>query len=82
MRPEDIAAAEAANGSVFTFQSEFAEELGPNRLLHGNLGNAPFVVSVASSDHSAPEGTVTLSVPPGKVHLFDIESGRSLRCVS
>jgi sn-glycerol 3-phosphate transport system ATP-binding protein len=82
MRPEDVGPVNGANGSGVTFASEFAEELGPNRLLHGALGGTPFVVSIPSSDSSQSEGEVKLSAPPDKVHLFDMESGRSLRCGS
>jgi sn-glycerol 3-phosphate transport system ATP-binding protein len=81
MRPEEVAVSQTQNGADLAFQAEFAEELGANRLLHGALAGAPFVVSVASSDESRPTGAVRLSAAPEKVHLFDIESGRSLRCV-
>jgi sn-glycerol 3-phosphate transport system ATP-binding protein len=82
VRPEEVSVSAMQNGADLAFQSEFAEELGPNRLLHGALAGIPFVVSVASSDESQTTGAVRLAAPPEKVHLFDVESGRSLRCAS
>ncbi len=82
VRPEDVVIADSANGAGVALQSEFAEELGPNRLLHGSVAGTPFVVSVPSSDHAAPTGGVRFSAPTDKIHLFDLEKGRSLRCAS
>jgi ABC-type sugar transport system ATPase subunit len=82
VRPEDVVIADSANGSGVALQPDFAEELGPNRLLHGSVAGTSFVVSVPSSDHAAPTGGVRFSAPADKIHLFDIEKGRSLRCAS
>jgi sn-glycerol 3-phosphate transport system ATP-binding protein len=82
VRPEDVVLAHGANGAGVALQSEFAEELGPNRLLHGSVGGAPFVVSVPSSDEAPPLGNLHLSAPADKIHLFDLERGQSLRCAS
>ena len=82
VRPEDVVLAHGANGAGVALQSEFAEELGPNRLLHGSVGGAPFVVSVPSSDEAPPLGNLRLSAPVDKIHLFDLERGQSLRCAS
>ena len=82
VRPEDVVLANGANGAGVALQSEFAEELGPNRLLHGSVGGAPFVVSVPSSDEAPPLGNLHLSAPADKIHLFDLERGQSLRCAS
>jgi sn-glycerol 3-phosphate transport system ATP-binding protein len=79
VRPEEVAV--AANRSGLAFDAEFAEELGPNRLLHGELAGEPFVVSVATSA-STRGGSMHLTVPRDNVHLFDADSGRSLRCAS
>jgi sn-glycerol 3-phosphate transport system ATP-binding protein len=82
VRPEEVGAAPAGNGTGLAFDADFAEELGPNRLLHGVLGGEPFVISVASSASERSGAAMHLSVPPENVHLFDIETGRSLRCGS
>ena len=82
VRPEDVVIADTANGSGVALNSEFAEELGANRLLHGSVAGTSFVVSVPSSDDAAPTGGVRFSAPVDKVHLFDLEKGRSLRCAS
>jgi len=82
VRPEDVVMSNTANGASIALQSEFAEELGPNRLLHGSVGGAPFVVSVPSSDAPPVFGNLHLSAAPDKIHLFDLERGQSLRCAS
>jgi sn-glycerol 3-phosphate transport system ATP-binding protein len=82
VRPEDVVLAQGANGAGVALHSEFAEELGPNRLLHGSVGGAPFVVSVPSSDEAPALGSLHLSASADKIHLFDLERGQSLRCAS
>ena len=82
VRPEDVVLAHGANGAGIALQSEFAEELGPNRLLHGSVAGTPFVVSVPSSDDVPPLGNLHVSAPADKIHLFDLERGQSLRCAS
>ena len=81
IRPEDLAAA-AGDGAGVSFQPEFVEELGPNRLVHGTVGAEALVVSVPSSTDAAVPPPKRLTAAPAKVHLFDPKTGRSLRCVS
>ena len=81
IRPEDLAAA-AGDGAGLSFQPEFVEELGPNRLVHGTVGAEALVVSVPSSTDAAVPPPKRLTAAPAKVHLFDPKTGRSLRCVS
>ena len=81
IRPEDVVFAEAGQSSGLDFAPEFVEELGANRLVHGTVGGVPLVVSVATASETI-EGARRLIVPPPHVHLFDAETGRSLRCAS
>ena len=75
-----------ANGNdrlSLAFAPEFVEELGPNRLVHGTAGGAPLVVSVACvGRRRCAAADPLLIAAASNVHLFDIESGRSLRCAS
>ncbi len=82
LRAEDFTITTQGAADALPFVPEFVEELGPNRLVHGTLGQAPLIVSVATSDGLDWTRPVWLAVGPSNVHLFDIESGRSLRCVS
>jgi sn-glycerol 3-phosphate transport system ATP-binding protein len=83
LRAEDIAISPDGQGATgLRYEPEFAEELGPNRLVHGTVGGAPLVVSVPTSDESVLGASRRLTVAPGSVHLFDVQTGRSLRCAS
>ena len=82
LRAEDFVVAVEGAPASLPFTPEFVEELGPNRLVHGTAGAAPLIVSVATADGLDWTQPVRLAVAPSNVHLFDVESGRSLRCVS
>ena len=79
VRPEDMTAAATGEQTGFVIKPEFVEELGPNRLVHGSAGGAPFVLSVPSSMHDLGTRAIQLQVPTSRVHLFDPATGRSLR---
>jgi sn-glycerol 3-phosphate transport system ATP-binding protein len=79
VRPEDMTVAETASGDGFAVTPEFVEELGPNRLVHGSVGGASFVLSVPSSTQDLGKGRVALDVPASHVHIFDPATGRTLR---
>ncbi len=68
-----------SDGNEAKFVSEFIEELGATRLVHGTIGSAPFVVSLPVTIPAAVGVTSALSVPAAAVHLFDPETGRALR---
>ncbi len=83
IRPEDLVLAMDGGGDAgLAFTAELVEELGPNRLVHGLIGGAPLVVSVAAGIDNLSGAQRRLAVAPGHVHLFDLDSGRSLRCAS
>ena len=75
VRPEDFQFSESAD--ALPFRPEFIEELGATRLFHGHAGTAEIVVAVAAAESEKPAQRVATS--PAHVHLFDAESGRSLR---
>jgi sn-glycerol 3-phosphate transport system ATP-binding protein len=79
IRPEDLRLAGPGNGAL-AFAKDFAEELGATRLFHGTVDDAAVVVALSGP---APAGdSFDLAVAPGSVHLFDPESGNSLRVSS
>ena len=74
IRPEDLRLAE--NGDGFTFHVEYVEELGAQRLVHGNAdGNA--LTASLSSELPLPED-VRLTVSPDKLHFFSADTGKRL----
>ena len=76
IRPEDLRLAGPGDGAL-AFAKDFAEELGATRLFHGTVDDAAVVVAMSGP---APAGdSFDLAVAPEAVHLFDPESGNSLR---
>jgi sn-glycerol 3-phosphate transport system ATP-binding protein len=80
VRPEDLQYVPpgAADGGL-AFDGEFVEELGATRLFHGMSGGATLVVAVAASTTAEPKKGARLVAEVDTVHLFDAETGRSLR---
>ncbi len=77
LRPEDAKASVAAPGRP-KLVWEVTEELGATRLLHGMLAGSPFVLAM-QADIDTPAHELALEATPETVHIFDPESGRSLR---
>jgi sn-glycerol 3-phosphate transport system ATP-binding protein len=80
IRPEDLQYVPpgAANGGL-AYDVEFVEELGATRLIHGLTGGDPIVVATAASTTSPPRSGSRLIAESDTVHLFDPETGKSLR---
>ncbi|MFN3743906.1 MAG: ABC transporter ATP-binding protein [Hyphomicrobiaceae bacterium] len=79
IRPEDMSVAAPGESNGFAVKTEFVEELGPNRLIHGLAGGAQLVLSVPSSMRDLGNGEIPLHVPESRVHVFDTATGRALR---
>ena len=79
IRPEDLIALPASAAGGLAFLPEFIEELGPTRLIHGAVAGKRIVVSVATSLEGDQMRPMQLTAAASQVHLFDIETGRSLR---
>ncbi len=77
VRPHDFAVAEA-DGLALALT--FVEELGGETYAHGELGGDPVVARLEPSLKVRAGEKLRLSIAPERVHLFDPESGRSLRC--
>ncbi len=74
IRPEDVEPSEAG---VLPFEVSIIEELGAQRLLHGEIGGQSFSVAVPK-DQNAETGTMKLALKPGAVHFFHNENGRRI----
>ncbi len=81
IRPEHFsvgpAAADALNGRV-----QVVEPLGSDTLVHLSVGSGVLVVRMAPDAHPAVGETLSIGVQPGRLHLFDPTTERSLRVTS
>jgi sn-glycerol 3-phosphate transport system ATP-binding protein len=78
LRPEEAKVEAAPAAGTPRLNWDVTEELGATRLLHGTLAGEGFVLALPS-DAADPGREIALSALPACVHLFDPESGRSLR---
>ncbi|MGE3065654.1 MAG: ABC transporter ATP-binding protein [Hyphomicrobiaceae bacterium] len=78
IRPEDLSIAQGHDDGL-RFAREFVEELGATRLIHGTAGDTPLVIAVAAAQALDPSSESRLAAPPSAVHLFDPQTGASLR---
>jgi sn-glycerol 3-phosphate transport system ATP-binding protein len=75
IRPEDLRFGSGGEGEL-AFVKDFVEELGATRLVHGGVGSATVAIAVAAT---ASDVGASLAADRTAVHLFDPESGQSLR---
>jgi sn-glycerol 3-phosphate transport system ATP-binding protein/multiple sugar transport system ATP-binding protein len=80
IRPHDLALGHDGVSGSFTVRVILSEALGGETYAHATLAGEPLCVRLDPDVRVAPGDTLTLRVPPGKIHLFDPESGKSLRC--
>jgi sn-glycerol 3-phosphate transport system ATP-binding protein len=78
LRPEDVQAGGAAGSSSLTMDVDFVEELGATQLFHGKVAGAEFVVQASTGQIAADTRTLTLSIDPANVHLFDPQTTKRL----
>src|SRR5262245_5214889 len=75
IRPEDLRFGSGAEGEL-AFAKDFVEELGATRLIHGCVGSAQITLAVAMA---AADSGPSLAADRESVHLFNPETGNSLR---
>ena len=75
IRPEDLRFGSGGEGEL-AFAKDFVEELGATRLIHGTVGTAPIALAVAAT---AGDAGSSLAADRETVHLFDPQTGNSLR---
>jgi ABC-type sugar transport system ATPase subunit len=73
VRPHDVEIAEEGAALEVTI----VEALGAESYAHGTLGDAPFVARIEAGSGVKKGGTVRVALH--NVHLFDLETGASLR---
>jgi ABC-type sugar transport system ATPase subunit len=84
VRPHDVERArgsdEGADRGAITLRVEVVEAMGFEAYAHGPVGGAAFIARVEGEPDALPRrgDALALAVDPGRVHLFDPESGRSL----
>jgi len=77
LRPEDVQAGGAGSSSL-SMDVDFVEELGATQLFHGKVAGSEFVVQASTGQIPADSRTLTLSVDPANVHLFDPQTTKRL----
>ena len=78
LRAEDMRV--STDGSGLLFETRFIEDLGAQRLLHGNCGGEPLVVAV-SPDNTLP-ASLHLTIAPERLHFFAPGSGKRIEAAS
>ena len=78
LRPEDVQAGGAPGFSSLTMDVDFVEELGATQLFHGKVAGAEFVVQASTGQIPADTRSLTLSISPANVHLFDPQTTKRL----
>ena len=74
IRPEHLLVVHGDGPRLFEADVDLVEPLGAESLLHGRAGSFPFVASIEPSERLHTGDKVPLSVPDGKVTIFDPES--------
>ena len=75
VRPEKVRLGPAGQGPAFPI--EVVEELGANRLIHGQLGGQPFTANISAED-VLPADTPSVVIESRDLHLFDRSTGKRL----
>jgi multiple sugar transport system ATP-binding protein len=75
VRPEHV---QLASGSGIPGRVELAEPLGNELLLHVSVGEHQLTARLPAGAPPSPGAVVHLALEPGRIHLFDGESGLSL----
>src|SRR4051812_38986007 len=79
MRPEHLALGEGAAGRSFEAVVEVVEQLGSEILLEARLGTTRITVARVPAETAVVAGDrVRLSVPPGRLHFFDLETEQAI----
>jgi multiple sugar transport system ATP-binding protein len=78
IRPEHFAAITDTAGGA-TVNIKLVEPLGSDTLIHFDLGGASAIARVEPSLRPKVGDRITLGPQPGRIHLFEVESGAVLR---
>ena len=78
MRPEHVRF--DPDGGTLALTAGVVEELGADTLIHGQLGEGgPEITARVGGERTVrPGDRVLVAIEPGRLHLFDPESGKRL----
>ncbi|MBM4359552.1 MAG: sn-glycerol-3-phosphate ABC transporter ATP-binding protein UgpC [Deltaproteobacteria bacterium] len=79
IRPHDLAPVEPRAGAI-PLVLELVEELGGETFVHARVGEHPLVLRLDAGFRVRVGETLHVQAAPSQVHLFDRETGASLRC--
>ncbi len=78
-RPEHLELGETADGAArVDVKADVVEYLGNEEMIHASAGGRDIVAVVDSAARVRPGDILELHVAPGKLHLFDPETGATL----
>jgi sn-glycerol 3-phosphate transport system ATP-binding protein len=76
VRAEGLTLAAEGAKPALPMRVDYVEELGPQRLVHGRIGDQTIAVTLGAD---VPVGErLNLGAPPAALHFFDPETGRRL----
>jgi len=79
IRPEHLDLVATGPSGTLQGTADVVEYLGNEELIHVSAGGADIVAVIGSEHRVRPGDALTFQVPLDKIHLFDAESGLSLR---
>ena len=79
IRPEHLDMVATGPSGTLQGKADVVEYLGNEELIHVSAGDADIVAVIGSEYRVRPGDALTLQVPLDKIHLFDAETGLSLR---
>ncbi len=78
IRPEDIVLDRSPNGHPAASAISLVEPMGSTTILYAPLGNKLIAIETDKGTDLVAGAQVGIGIEPGRLHLFDRESGRSL----
>ncbi|MBO9134537.1 MULTISPECIES: ABC transporter ATP-binding protein [Rhizobium] len=80
IRPESISPRQEREGfASIDVMVDLVEPLGPSTMIYFDVANITLCASISPDSGARPQTTMPISVNMNQMHLFDRESGRSLR---
>lgn len=79
IRPEDIEIVADPGPATIAVTIDVIEPLGKERLLYFGLGEQEFIASISGRQAISEDETIHLSFPEARVHLFDAETGTTVK---
>jgi multiple sugar transport system ATP-binding protein len=79
LRPEDLRLEERSRTGLFEASVTVSEYQGNDNFIHLSIGDRDLTARVPPAVYPEPGTTVSVSVDPGDVYLFDPESGAAIK---